>query len=366
MNLFKRITSILCSAALTACMASTTAIAASDNYCDKQDNIEAKYDGSYWKQPSYWLEDMDPGEYNGNGAEIKIDKLVIDGNNAPGSIQTVKIRYCGPDENVSTIGFHIYYDTRLELKVGRGGHYVQDAHESLEGFETTDYLVQPGEVFVTSSSGGNTLYSGDMYSLEFVLPLDVKSFDVYPIGIGYKQDGKRNDLFLDADATRAGKLHMAYVFAQGIENGYIKVGPIGSSITNTATTTTVKHTTTTTTTTKSVTTTTSTTTTKLVTTTTTTQPEPVEYDLGDVNNDGTVDGSDATIVLREFGNVLAGKGESFTPEQFKAGDVDQSGVIDGSDATLILKFFGEAGKDIEVSYGGMQKWMDETFWHKEA
>ncbi|HRR77857.1 MAG TPA: cohesin domain-containing protein [Ruminococcus sp.] len=96
-----------------------------------------------------------------------------------------------------------------------------------------------------------------------------------------------------------------------------------------------------------------------------TAPEQEDYALGDVNNDGSVDGSDATWVLREFGNVLAGKGESFTPDQFKAGDVDLSGVIDGSDATLILKFFGEAGKDINVSYGGMQKWMDENFWKKD-
>ena len=90
----------------------------------------------------------------------------------------------------------------------------------------------------------------------------------------------------------------------------------------------------------------------------------LEYELGDVNNDGSVDGSDATWVLREFGRVLAGKGESFTPEQFAAGDVDKSGVIDGSDATLILKFFGEAGKDIEVSYGGMQPWMEKNFWNR--
>ncbi|HRR77948.1 MAG TPA: hypothetical protein P5191_14250 [Ruminococcus sp.] len=58
------------------------------------------------------------------------------------------------------------------------------------------------------------------------------------------------------------------------------------------------------------------------------------------------------------------RAKSFTPEQFAAGDVDKSGVIDGSDATLILKFFGEAGKDIEVSYGGMQPWMEKNFWNR--
>ncbi|NLG04647.1 MAG: leucine-rich repeat protein [Clostridia bacterium] len=84
--------------------------------------------------------------------------------------------------------------------------------------------------------------------------------------------------------------------------------------------------------------------------------------LGDVNNDGTVDGSDATWVLREYGNVLAGKEAQFTPEQFEAGDVDRNGTIDGSDATLILKFYGEAGMAVEISYGGMELWMNNNFW----
>ena len=139
-----------------------------------------------------------------------------------------------------------------------------------------------------------------------------------------------------------------------------------STTTTTTTTTTTSTTTTTTSTTTTTTTSTTTTTTTSSATTTTTKPDPStdKYDLGDVNNDGTVDGTDATLVLREFGNVLAGKGAKFNDKEFAAGDVDRNGTIDGSDATLILKFFGEAGKDINVSYGGMQKWMDENFWKK--
>lgn len=90
----------------------------------------------------------------------------------------------------------------------------------------------------------------------------------------------------------------------------------------------------------------------------------LKYTLGDLNDDGAVDGTDATIVLREFGNILAGKGESFTPEQVAAGDVDRNGVIDGSDATIILKFYGEAGNDIEISYAGMVPWMEKNYWNR--
>ena len=368
-DFFKRITAVIFSAALTACMASTTAIAASDNYCDKKDNKEAMYDGSYWKQPSSWLEKLDPAEYGGSGPEIKIDKIEIGVSNAPSSIQSVRFSYLGPEQEVSTLSFHVYYDTRMMPCVGRKGHYFNDSHDALLDFNIEDSLVQPGELFVTASSSGNNLYAGNMFSVDFQLPADAASGDIYPIGIVYKQEGERNDLFLDADNTRAGRLHMAYVFSQGIENGYIKLYPDGNSITTTTTakpvttTTTTKKITTTTTTTKRAAATT-TTTSKPVTTTTTTQPEPVGYDLGDVNNDDTVDGSDATIVLGEFGNVLAGKGAKFNDKEFAAGDVDRNGTIDGSDATLILKFFGEAGKDISISYGGMEPWMQKNFWNK--
>jgi len=319
----------------------TTTPEARDNYCNNQDNEEAEYDGSYWVQPSAWgSTKIEPNVYNGNGTEIKISKITVIDSNAPGSVQTVNISYNGPDEVVSSIAFHILWDTRMEIQECRG-NVVQDANDALNGFATLATEIKPGIVAVVSSAGGDNLYAGDMYTMTFKLPTNAKAGDLYPIGIVYKYDEKFGDLFYNADQNNAGKLHMAYVFTQGIENGYIKV--VADNTTSTTTTTT------------------STTTTTI----TTTQPQIEDYDLGDVNNDGMVDGSDATWVLREFGNVLAGKGESFAPEQFKAGDVDLNGVIDGSDATLILKFFGEAGKDISISYGGMKLWMDNKFWNKK-
>ncbi|NLT08864.1 MAG: hypothetical protein GXY08_05110 [Ruminococcus sp.] len=61
--------------------------------------------------------------------------------------------------------------------------------------------------------------------------------------------------------------------------------------------------------------------------------------LGDIDNSGNVDGSDATLCLRAFGNLLNGKPSGLTQEQEVCADVDGNGSIDGSDATLILKYF---------------------------
>lgn len=74
------------------------------------------------------------------------------------------------------------------------------------------------------------------------------------------------------------------------------------------------------------------------------------YLKGDINRDGIVDGTDATLVLNEFGTVM-GDGEStFNGRQFAAGDIDGSGAIDGSDATLILKYFGMASAEQEPDW----------------
>lgn len=63
------------------------------------------------------------------------------------------------------------------------------------------------------------------------------------------------------------------------------------------------------------------------------------YLLGDVDNDGMVTGSDATIVLMAYTRLSSGESHGFDDDQFSAADVDKDGVITGSDATMILSYY---------------------------
>ena len=63
--------------------------------------------------------------------------------------------------------------------------------------------------------------------------------------------------------------------------------------------------------------------------------EPATYTLGDVNNDGTIDGSDALAVIANF---LSGTEFSFENGALAA-DVNNDGTIDGSDALAIIMNF---------------------------
>ena len=63
---------------------------------------------------------------------------------------------------------------------------------------------------------------------------------------------------------------------------------------------------------------------------------------------GRIDGSDATLVLRAYGQLNSYGNCGMPALQRLAADVNSDGTIDGSDATIILKYFSYplAGNDI--------------------
>lgn len=58
--------------------------------------------------------------------------------------------------------------------------------------------------------------------------------------------------------------------------------------------------------------------------------------LGDVNNSGVVDASDATLVLQYYAGIITENDKNF---DISVADVDDSGAVDASDATLILQLY---------------------------
>lgn len=69
--------------------------------------------------------------------------------------------------------------------------------------------------------------------------------------------------------------------------------------------------------------------------------------LGDVDDDGSVDGSDAAIALREYSLIASELDGELNAFGVMAADCDNSGDVDGSDASIILKMYAEAGMSAE-------------------
>ncbi len=74
------------------------------------------------------------------------------------------------------------------------------------------------------------------------------------------------------------------------------------------------------------------------------------YLKGDVNEDKTVDSSDASSVLAEYARTATGNPATFTSNQKLAGDVNEDTFVDSSDASKILAYYASAAT------GGTPTW----------
>lgn len=80
-----------------------------------------------------------------------------------------------------------------------------------------------------------------------------------------------------------------------------------------------------------------------------TDSAPLEYSPGDVNGDGLVDATDASLVLEAYVMSSTEGQNLLTEEQAEAADVAADGFVDSSDASAILDYYvytstgGEAG-----------------------
>lgn len=79
-----------------------------------------------------------------------------------------------------------------------------------------------------------------------------------------------------------------------------------------------------------------------VTTTTTPIVTTPYYILGDVNQDDSVNSSDASLVLEEYSRLQTGNPSSFTATKRDSADVNKDGRIDSTDASKILEYYAEA------------------------
>ena len=64
-----------------------------------------------------------------------------------------------------------------------------------------------------------------------------------------------------------------------------------------------------------------------------------QVSLGDINNDGSKDSSDASLALEDYAKTSTGEQSEFDELQKIAGDVNQDGIIDSTDASSILSYY---------------------------
>lgn len=83
------------------------------------------------------------------------------------------------------------------------------------------------------------------------------------------------------------------------------------------------------------------------------------YSTGDVNGDGIITGSDASMILNEYTRICSGQDGTFTREQFEAADIDGDGMITGTDASSVLQYYTEISGAGNKDVPSMDEWLRE-------
>ena len=275
-----------------------------ENPFNYQDDKEVPYDGRQWKQPKEWnCPTIKAKDYNG-GIMLYFDKIGLEPEYAKGKVQRVYFSITGATEPVSYIKFHIFYDTRLKVKGNSTGKVITPGR-GLNGFTTGSAMIEEGQLAFYAYSEDTLLDKSCLFTIDFVVPENAEQGEVYPFGISYVNDGIAYDTFINSEQNDAGKLQMTYVFTKGIYNGYIKIN--GEKKTT----------------------------------------PPVEYDLGDVNNDDRIDAVDASSVLSYYAKISTDQDGGYTEAQKLAADVNNDGLINAVDASDILAYYAYASASNE-------------------
>ena len=282
-----------------------------ENQFNYQDDMEVPYDRKSWIQPREWNSPkIDPKDYKG-GIMIYFDKIGLEPEYARGKVQRIYCSITGATEPISSLKFHIFYDTRLTVKENADGEFIT-AGRGLNSFTTGSSMIEEGKLVFYAVSENTDLDQSCLFTIDFIVPENADQGELYPFGISYVDDGIAYDTFINSEQDDAGKLQMTYVFTKGIYNGYIRMN--GEKKTTTATTVTT-------------------------TTTTTAYISPDEYTLGDVNGDGRINAVDASLVLAYYARISTNQEGGYDQKQRLAADVNFDGVINAVDASNILAYY---------------------------
>lgn len=128
----------------------------------------------------------------------------------------------GTDDMWASSGLHVNYDPRLEVELTRSGlpavgigEAVCDLSVATKEDVTASEVGMKG-LFIATAGIGNYGRDGEMYTLNFTLPADVKEGDIFPIDLYYKESPSAMDVFIDA--ARENAAMQAYLFTKGIYN----------------------------------------------------------------------------------------------------------------------------------------------------
>ncbi len=205
-------------------------------------------------------------------------------------IRTVNVYISGADSAYSTAGFTIKFDERLTLIKDKRGKLAK-AGEALEYCSPSFVSDTEHGIRTIITSSANTGLDGKLFSFHVELPDNISDEgEKFPIEVYYN---KEHDLFTNITVDEDGKMMQAWLFTNGIEQGFIEVEPKNAK-----------------------------------------EPDP---GIGDTNGDGRVDSIDASRILAVFASFSTSSDK--TEISLAIFDINGDSKVDSVDASIVLAYY---------------------------
>ena len=226
----------------------------------------------------------------------------------------IELTVSGAEKKYAPTGIHVRFDDRLKLQILDEEDYADygTAASKLSTKQVPDYIDENGTphgLFLSTSCGnGNNGKDGVLWKFSVKLPGDAKVGDKYPIEIVYqvnKENPLLHDIFTNFADNTDGKNMEAWIFTSGIEQGYIEI----------------------------------------------TDSKPI---TGDLNGDGILDATDASILLKSYAQYSIGAAVP-TEEDLALSDVNKDGMIDAIDASWLLAYYAAVSTGKEMRFDDFYK-----------
>ena len=286
-----QIIATIITAVMTITAATTTAMTA---FAGSATGVTGEYQ-------EYNLKGMDP-----NMAETKptvsLSRIELPLNVAQENpVQEVEMTITGAKLKYCSTGFHIGYDERLTVVLDEFGSCANMGPAGKK-LGKKDALGSNNDLFISTMCSENLGIDGVLWTFQFQLPENLEVGDKFPIEVLYRNVNGTGDIFASLENDDASHLMEAWVFTNGIEQGYIEI----------------------------------------------TEPEIEEIPeeepekeiiIGDINGDQIINASDASQILATYSLVQVGGDIPLTEAQIAAADINKDGKVDAKDASDALRYY---------------------------
>lgn len=298
-----QIVATIITAAMTITAATTTAMTA---FADAAKGVTGKYQ-------EYELGELDP-----NMAETKptlaISRIDLPINIAEENpVQTIEVTVAGAEKKYAATGLHISYDARLAPVADEYGEVALIGPAGAK-LMRDQKVAGDCSFFLTTGGARDHGKDGVLWTIDFQLPENIAVGDEFPIEILYRNINGTSDLFASSLDNAESKLMQAWVFTNGIEQGYIRITEAEIEEEELPEEPIVEE--------------------EII------EEEPEEeLALGDVNGDNIINATDSSAILSTYALLQTGQECELTAAQIKAADINGDGRLDARDASDALRYY---------------------------